>query len=117
MGKTMSLPQPLPKSKSTSKSEKPGEIDPEILSKTEEIIDSKPQKEVVRNAVVNDSKKPPCLSEPQKAGNEAVLNQVTEASASSNSLAVAKDQPKPPTSPKPKVRKEELKMKEELAKN
>jgi len=115
--KTMSLPQPLPKSKSTSKSERPGEIDSEILSKTEETIDSKSQKEVVRNTVVNDSKKPPCLSEPQQVGNEAVLNQVTEASASSNSLAVAKDQPKPPTSPKPKVRKEELKLKEELAKN
>merc|ERR1712142_105658 len=83
--------------------------------------DNKLQKEVQRNAVATDITKPTTVDEQErnvdviKSGNPSSSS--PEGCISSNNLLINKDQPKPPTSPKPKVRKEELKLKEELAKN
>merc|ERR1712142_61677 len=83
--------------------------------------DNKLQKEVQRNAVATDITKPTTVDEQErnvdviKSGNPSSSS--PEGCISSNNLLINKDQPKPPTSPKPKVRKEELKIKEELAKS
>jgi len=109
--KTMSLPQPLPKSKSTSKSPAPERAVKGTLSSAEPKQEAKSQTEVQRNAVAEPEKTVEVLK------NNNQLNSSHENGNSSNNLVISKDQPKPPTSPKPKVRKEELKMKEELAKS
>merc|ERR1719483_1295463 len=119
--KTMSLPQPLGKSKSISKSPVPERTVKEHLPPMEPKQENKLKTEVHRNAMAGDIAKPAVSSEPEKIaeviknGNES--NYSPDACSSSNNLIISKDQPKPPTSPKPKVRKEELKIKEELAKS
>jgi len=119
--KTMSLPQPLGKSKSISKSPVPERTVKEHLPPMEPKQEHKLKTEVHRNAMADDIAKPAVSSEPEKIaeviknGNES--NYSPDACSSSNNLIISKDQPKPPTSPKPKVRKEELKIKEELAKS
>eukprot|EP00092_Neocalanus_flemingeri_P000854 GFUD01000911.1.p1 GENE.GFUD01000911.1~~GFUD01000911.1.p1 ORF type:complete len:2354 (+),score=554.15 GFUD01000911.1:527-7588(+) len=119
--KTMSLPQPLPKSKSTTKSPEPEKSEREDGVHVEPKKESKLKTEVQRNTVVNDITRTAVVNDPdkksdvQKNGNEASPR--PETCTSGNNLAINKDQPKPPTSPKPKVRKEELKIKEELAKS
>ena len=91
--KAYTLPQPVSKHRSPEK---------ESQSKTEAATlkpESKKQ-EVQRNTVVAESLQTPPAPE----------------SVSQKQETSARDQPKPPTSPKPKVRKEELKLKEELVK-
>merc|ERR1719244_61864 len=119
--KTMSLPQPLPKSKSTSKSPAPERAVKGTLPFVEPKQETKSQPEVQRNAVATDSFRPAVIDEPEKTveglKSSPQSNSSPDVCNSSNNLAINKDQPKPPTSPKPKVRKEELKKKEELAKS
>jgi len=65
------------------------------------------------------SKKESATLKPERARQEIQRNTVVVETPNTTEIVVetaSRDQPKPPTSPKPKVRKEELKLKEELVK-
>ena len=92
------LVAPKPKSKSKSPAPSSNQIAP-----TKKEAEIKLKQEVQRNTVA--APPPVMISEPE-------LNQKPPPEIPT----VKEQQPKPPTSPKPKVRKEELKLKEDLAK-
>merc|ERR1719232_935878 len=102
----MTLPQPLNKQKSP-------ELD--TLTKMPETpkLAVKSKQEIQRNTIVNDVTNN--LHERSKEQENESKRQ--DVSFKQESLTLSKDQPKPPTSPKPKIRKEELKQKEELVKS
>ena len=104
--KAMTLPQPLNKQKSP-------ELD--TLTKMPETpkLAVKSKQEIQRNTIVNDVTNN--LHERSKEQENESKRQ--DVSFKQESLTLSKDQPKPPTSPKPKIRKEELKQKEELVKS
>ena len=102
--KSKTLPQPLNKQKSP-------EIDTPLKIPETPKLPTKSKHEVQRNTIAVDSQ---VANELNK--NQEIVNKPPDLPPKQDTLNPAKDLPKPPTSPKPKVRKEELKLKEELVK-
>ena len=102
--KSMTLPQPLNRQKSP-------EAEVPLRVPDTPKLSTKSKHEVQRNAVISDA----------NGGNLQDKTREIESKKQDvgpkQELSLNKDQPKPPTSPKPKVRKEELKLKEERVKS
>merc|ERR1719410_1458615 len=102
--KSMTLPQPLNKQKSP-------EAEVPLRVPDTPKLSTKSKHEIQRNAVISDA----------NGGNLQDKTREIESKKQDvcpkQELSLNIDQPKPPTSPKPKVRKEELKLKEEMVKS
>merc|ERR1719158_2560398 len=110
---------PMSKSKSKSISPVPTAENLPPVSEPKHDVEQKPKQEIQRNAVAV----PPTCS-PAPTTGPTTVEHLTEPTSpkphlellSAEVVVNKEQQPKPPTSPKPKVRKEELKLKEEEAK-
>ena len=91
--KSLTLPQPITKNRSP-------ETEIQSRKETATLKPESKRPEIQRNTIVS----------------ETPITEPAVEVASQKPETISRDQPKPPTSPKPKVRKEELKLKEELVK-